>query len=157
MNSIYFDRNLRARRGVVLICVLVCLLVATTLIVLSATSALRSRREALAYHQRVQLEQLLGSAAKRAQVAVAEQGADYAGESWTFGEQDVATPNCESADLSITVLSQTGSQLLLQVTAALLVKSDEKTGQSRASLNPPVQKRTIELSLPVGESKASKD
>jgi Tfp pilus assembly protein PilX len=157
MISLNSSGRLGPSRGVVLICVLVCLLVATTLIVLSAASALRARREALAYHQRVQLEQLLGSAVKRAQLAIAEQDASYAGERWFFGEQNMATPGFESAELNITILSQDESRLRVRVSAAFFANSAETTDQSQASLNPPIQRRTIELSLPAHGSNTSQD
>ena len=157
MNRTQHTRRSPQRKGVVLICVLVCLLVATTLIALSTASSLRSRREAIAYHQRVQLEQLLGSAAKRAQVAVAEEGADYRGEKWTFTEQEIASPGFATAELSVTVLSQEENRIKLQASAILFAKSAEKTDQTLASMNPPIQKRTIELVVPLSSSGTPRD
>lgn len=71
----------QSRCGAVLICVLACLLVATSLVTAMAANALRFRREVRVQHQLRQTELLLDAGVLRA-ARLLRDSADYRGESW---------------------------------------------------------------------------
>ncbi len=76
-------RSIRRQRrsGALIICVLVCMLVAVTLVGTAAQLALRSRREVRTQQQMLQTELLLDAGVLRAAQQL-ELSADYQGESW---------------------------------------------------------------------------
>ncbi len=71
-----------ARRGTLVVCVLVCLLVASSMVVATTQSALRARRECRTQQQLRQTELLLDAGIRRS-IAQLNARDDYEGEEWT--------------------------------------------------------------------------
>ncbi|WP_372717526.1 hypothetical protein [Novipirellula sp.] len=108
------------RRGIVLICTLVCLIVVSTLVMTSVASAVRGQRETLRRHQSMQTEWLLDAGINRAiaQIAADDQ---YEGENWipAFENSRFAKANVE---ISVTAASGDDDSLnlvLVDVVATL--------------------------------------
>ena len=93
------------RRASILICVLVCLAVATALVVQATQSALRARRDVRSQRHLRQTELLLEAGVQRAAQRLSA-NADYAGETWDLSAQ--AIPGCDSAEIVIAVSSLDG-------------------------------------------------
>ena len=89
MSARTFTRR-RVKRGAVLVCVVACLAVAMLIVAVITQYALRSRFEARAQRDWMQVRYLVDAGAGRALRKLAE-NADYQGETWTFdlenGEQ----------------------------------------------------------------------
>ena len=73
------ERN-RSRRGTLVVCVLVCILVACSLMVAATQRALRMRSDARHQHRLRQTELLLDAGIRRAVAAARD--AEYEGETW---------------------------------------------------------------------------
>jgi type II secretory pathway component PulK len=71
----------KPRSGALLICVLVCLLVASAMVTATTRSALQSRRDVRLQHQMRQTELLLDAGILRA-VSQLQRSNDYQGETW---------------------------------------------------------------------------
>lgn len=82
----------QSRSGLVTICVLACLLVATSLAWLAMQSALRERREITLRHQMLQTEFLLDAGVRRA-VRQSRSSADDEGETWQPELKATSFPN----------------------------------------------------------------
>ena len=91
--------RLQPRRGVVLICALVCLSVATVLIVSLVQQSLIARRQGRMQWQLRQTEYLLDAGIRRA-VAHLDSRDDYAGETW---QPAAALPGFKSVAVEIAV------------------------------------------------------
>jgi len=89
-------RNRSGRRGVVLICTLVCLIVVSTLVMTSVASAVRAQRETVRRHQTMQTEWLLDAGINRAITRIAADDS-YEGENWipAFENSRYAKANVE--------------------------------------------------------------
>ncbi|MFN3194137.1 MAG: hypothetical protein ACE361_26750 [Aureliella sp.] len=102
-----WPRSIRAssshRHGAILICVLVCMLVAGSLIATTTLSILKARREAKSYQLQVQAMQLLDAGVQRAYLGFANSGADYQGEEWALDSTEIAIPQTNRAVVTITV------------------------------------------------------
>ncbi len=70
-----------SRCGTVLICTLVCLLVASSLVLVNVATAVRAQREIRQRHQVLQTDWLLEAGIRRAVKSI-EASAGYAGETW---------------------------------------------------------------------------
>lgn len=79
--SLYSQRPV-ARRGTLVVCVLVCLLVASSMVVATTQSALRRRRECRIQQQLRQTELLLDAGIRRS-IAQMNASNEYEGEEWT--------------------------------------------------------------------------
>lgn len=92
----------QGRHASILICVLVCLAVATALVVQTTRSALQGRRDALTQRHLRQTELLLEAGVERAAQRL---GADveYTGEIWSLSAESI--PGCSLAQVEITVPS----------------------------------------------------
>lgn len=75
--------NRKARQGAVLVCVIACLVVASTLVGLAVQASLRGRREARLQLQLRQTELLCEAGVMRAVKRLQTSTAGYAGERWT--------------------------------------------------------------------------
>ncbi len=75
--------NREARQGAVLVCVIACLVVASTLVGLAVQASLRGRREARLQLQLRQTELLCEAGVMRAVKRLQTSSAGYTGERWT--------------------------------------------------------------------------
>ncbi|MEM8733799.1 MAG: hypothetical protein AAGG44_06245 [Planctomycetota bacterium] len=91
------------RCGAILICVLVCMLVAGSLIATTTLAILRARREAKTYQMQVQAMQLLDAGVQRAVFGFAQSGTEYQGEKWTLDSTQIPIPQTNLAIVTITV------------------------------------------------------
>ena len=108
------------RQGLVTVCVLVCLLVATSLAMLVMQSAIRERREIRLRHQMLQTEFLLDAGVQLARQRI-EGSADYQGETWTPSPTTTHFPNAN-------VVIQLGDDnQTIEVIASLGVMPDDTT------------------------------
>lgn len=105
------------RQAAILVCVLVCLAVAITLVTSTVRTALGARRAMRTQHQVRQTELLLAAGVQRATRQL-QATADYAGETWTLSPQ--AIPGAESALVKIDVApAAEDSPRTVRVTARL--------------------------------------
>jgi hypothetical protein len=100
MNRTLQQSTLHHRRASVLICVLVCMAVATALVLATTRSALRARREIQSHRQLRQVEFVLEAGIQRAARRLAAD-AKYSGETWILS--NTAVPDLESAQIVIGV------------------------------------------------------
>jgi len=113
-----------SRHASVLVAVLVCLAIATTLVTSSVHTALTTRRAMLTQHQLRQTELLLAAGIRRARQQL-QTAADYPGETWKLTSQVI--PGIESAQVKIDIVATAGKSLRkVHVTARL------STGPHRA-------------------------
>jgi hypothetical protein len=123
------------RQGTLVVCVLVCLLVASTIATAMTQSALRARREIRLGHQMRQTELLLDAGILRAarKIQVSEH---YEGEAW---RPTTAISRFEGAlvEISVQADEQQAGWLRVNVTASLGTTSD---GAERKRL--PLTRRT---------------
>jgi hypothetical protein len=92
----------RRRQASILICVLVCLAVATALVVQTTHSALRARRDMRTERQLRQTELLLEAGVQRAAQRLAA-NVEYSGETWILSPESI--PGSSLARIEITVPS----------------------------------------------------
>lgn len=111
--------RLRQRHGVVLICSLVCLSVATALVVSMVQQSLIARRQGRMQWQMRQTEYLLDAGIRRAIVHL-NAGGDYAGETW---HPTAALPGFQSVVVEITATPRDGEPSQQEVT--VLAKLDQ--------------------------------
>jgi type II secretory pathway pseudopilin PulG len=86
----------------VLVCALVCLAIASTLVTSTVRTALGARRSMRTQHQLQQTELLLNAGIQRATQQLHD-NSDYTGETWDLSPQVI--PNIESAQVTIDVSS----------------------------------------------------
>jgi type II secretory pathway component PulK len=91
--SIAFPKHQQTtHRGLVTICVLTCLLVATSLAMLVMQAAIRERREISLRHQMLQTEFLLDAGVQLARSRIMA-STDYQGETWIPNAASTGFPN----------------------------------------------------------------
>lgn len=103
------------RGGVLLVCVLVCLLVACSLVTAMVHNALRFRRDVHLQHQMRQTELLLDAGVLRAARRL-RTSADYQGESW---QPEGAIQRFDNPQVEIRVTSLAADSRRVEVTASL--------------------------------------
>lgn len=116
------------RRGVLTICVLVCLTIAATIMVAIAGSALRARRNVQIEHQLVQTDWLLDAGIMHARDRLSQQP-DYEGE---ILKPTGAIEDFGVAEIAIEVTTDASRQRVIDVTATL-VESAERARTTRRS------------------------
>ena len=118
----------RQRRGAVLICVLACMLIATSIAATSLYSSLRMRREAKSSFHEQQTEWLLRAGVERARANI-EKDPNYLGEQWDVPESilRIATGRVTIAKVEAPPLSgdQTQENLRWMKVKAQLFSSSE--------------------------------
>lgn len=119
------------RRGVILVCVLACLVVVSGLTLAMTQTALAARREARYRMQVCQTEWLLQAGVQRASMRIAD-SADYRGEVWRC---DKAIDRFDDATVQIQVSDISENQRAVTVTSIL--------GGSTNDLSQPASGRTI--------------
>src|SRR5690606_1932738 len=120
----------RQQHGVVLICALVCLSVATALVVTTVQQSLGVRRQGRMQWQLRQTEYLLDAGIRRA-VARLSADEDYAGETW---QPAAALPGFASVAVEIDVLPSDEESSTRQVTVvARLSRSDSLAFRTQRS------------------------
>lgn len=108
------------RQGLVTICVLVCLLVATSLAMLVMRTAIRERREIGLRHQMLQTEFLLDAGVQVARQRI-EASTEYQGETWT---PNLATPHISNASV---VIQLSDDDQTIEVIATIGIMPDDET------------------------------
>jgi hypothetical protein len=123
------------RRGTLVVCVLVCLLVASTIATAMTQSALRARRELRLGHQMRQTELLLDAGILRAARKI-QASRDYEGETW---RPTTAIARFEGAlvEINVNADDQQAGRRRVEVVASLGTSSD---GSERKRL--PLTRRT---------------
>jgi hypothetical protein len=120
-----------ARHGALVICVLVCLLVASTIVTATTHLALRSRRDVRIEQQMRQTELLLDAGILRAARQLKTPG-DYESETWRPTDAVSRFDNAR-VDIRVTVDEQVKGSLRVEVIASLGVAVDD-VQQKTASL-----------------------
>jgi len=111
------NRRRTPRPASVLVAVLVCLAIATTLVTSSVRTALNARRAMRTQHQLRQTELLLAAGIERASRQL-QAATDYTGETWEL--PSLVMPNSDSAQVKIEITSTTeNSSRSISVTARL--------------------------------------
>jgi len=110
------NRDGRVRRGTLVVCVLVCLLIAASLVGATTHAALRWRRNTRLVHQMRQTDLLLDAGILRAAKQL-RQADDYQGETWRPSRESVGF---DSPTVEIRVIpGEDGAAREVQVTAQL--------------------------------------
>ena len=103
------------RQGTLLICVLVCMAVATSLVMTMLARTMRTRKEVRLLEQRVQTELILDAAVMRAHQRL-EDNENYQGEVWQLSD---AVSRFDDAVAEIQVEPTSKGTIKLRVTAKL--------------------------------------
>ncbi len=132
----------QARSGLVTVCVLVCLLVATSLAMVAMRSALRERREIMVRHQMLQTEFLLDAGVRRG-ITSADEFNDRSG---TDGEFETWQPRLDSlAFLMPTAQTRRIDDEHVEVIATIGIQPSDP---ARASASVTRRSRIVVLSKP---------
>ena len=145
----YCRTRSRSRRGALVVCVLVCLLVASAIVTATTRMALRSRRDVRTEHQMRQTLLMLDAGILRAARRV-QASPDYQGESW---RPTAAITSFEGAkvEIRVTVDEQQDDTRRVEVTASLGV-AVEDARQKTASLTR--RSHTFPIKIPTEASTA---
>ncbi|MGI9472992.1 MAG: hypothetical protein ACR2NZ_15740 [Rubripirellula sp.] len=135
-----------SRDGTLVICVLVCLLVASSMVIATTRSALQARRECRVQQQLRQTELLLDAGVRRA-AGQLNNDADYQGEQWTLLPIADLTPV-----IQITVNGDSESRSEIEVVASLGIL-DENGDLREASRT----RRSHRFRVPAPDSTSSND
>jgi type II secretory pathway component PulK len=114
-------RRRHSRGGALLVCVLVCLLVACSLVTAMTSNALRFRRDVRLQHQMRQTELLLDAGVLRA-ARLLRASSDYQGESW---RPDHAIERFGNPQIEIRVETIDSDSRRVAVTAGLGIADDD--------------------------------
>jgi len=136
------------RQGSLLVCVLVCLLVASALVASTTHSALMSRRDVRVQHQLRQTELLLDAGVLRATRRL-QASQDYQGELW---QPVAAIDRFDNAQVEIRITEQGVDSRLVEVIASLGVAVDDVKNNG-ASLT----RRTHTFGIKLSESTTTSD
>lgn len=120
------------RKGVVLICVLACIVVVTSLVATSLMAASRARREARSYQQMSQVKWMLDLGVRRAKQTILSKES-YSGE--TILWEDPAWPEHELR-IEIKLAGQTDSESeeIVQVQASMArIISEDANGRNNSN------------------------
>jgi len=133
VHAIFAQRRGGPRQASILVCVLVCLAIATSLIGSTVRTALDARRAMRTQLQLRQTELLLAAGIQRArwqlQEAADNPAADYVGEAWQLPPQVI--PNVESAYVKIDITPANPTSLRkVDVTARLSVAASRTLQRS---------------------------
>ena len=134
-----------ARRGTLVVCVLVCLLVASSMVVATTQSALRTRRECRTQQQLRQTELLLDAGIRRA-IAQLNANEDYEDEEWTPPSISGLTP------LVRIQVERESDRPTVQVVASLGIR--ESSGAFRAATK---TQRSLTFQLPTEQPRSPAD
>jgi hypothetical protein len=116
-------RSEKQRGGSIVVCVLVCLLVASTMVTVTTTWALRSRREVRLGHQMRQTELLLDAGVLRAARRL-QDSSDYQGESWRPAAAITRFDNA-LVEIRVTADEQDSASRRVEVIASLGFSADD--------------------------------
>ena len=126
------------RSGVLTVCVLVCLMVAATVMAITVHCAIRARRHTQLEHQMIQTEWLLDAGVRRANTKIADQ-AGYEGETWNPAG---ALDRFGTATVQIQINRDSTDTSRVEVSATIVASSPggrttRKSHQFDLSTNPP--------------------
>ena len=123
-----------SRRGGILICILACLAIVSSLVSLTVQSALRNRREIRTQHHLRQTELLLTAGIQRATEKLA-QDSSYEGERWQLSS--TVFPNYEKAEVDILgTPAANGTSRMIRVIARLSVSDSQVLQRSHSFVVP---------------------
>ena len=121
-------RRKRAHGGALLICVLVCLLVASAMVTATTRSALQSRRNVRLQHQMRQTELLLEAGVLRA-ASQLQRSDRYQGETWR-PESGLIRFEDPLVEIRVRGVAKTNDSTRVEVVATLRTQGDPKRGNA---------------------------
>lgn len=126
-NSLSSSPTIQPRRGSILVCVIVCISIATALVAAMTRSALRNHRQIRVDQQLRQVELLVEAAGRRA-VAKLTLSPSYTGETWVLAPETL--PSFPSAQVEIKVSSARDASRRIRLIAILPANADRPVRRS---------------------------